>query len=110
MQIKKGNFNDILDASRSFGAKTTVIASRFGVSNRQVQRIKEAGSWERWPYILAKANLGLNTPEYKAYLRKKGLPLTPPPKQTEYYTTGIYLENIDNEPKKSWWRRLLGLD
>jgi len=56
------------------------IAVETGVSARQVHRVKEAGTWERWPYIQAKIKCGYNTPEYKAYLKRRGLPLTPPAK------------------------------
>jgi hypothetical protein len=77
MKISKTQFDFVtedLQAGRNI--KETAIAHL--LSERQVQRIKEAGTWERWPYIVAKTTHGYNTPEYKLYLKRRGLPLTPP--------------------------------
>lgn len=79
MKISKTQFDFVtedLAAGRSI--KETAIAHL--LSERQVQRIKEAGTWDRWPYIVAKATHGYNTPEYKLYLKRRGLPLQPPAK------------------------------
>lgn len=52
------------------------------LSERTVRRIREAGTWERWPYMQAKAQHGYMTPEYRAALKAQGLPLSPPAKPT----------------------------
>jgi hypothetical protein len=62
------------------GRKTAEVAQLCNISERMVQRVREAGTWDRWPYIVAKATHGYNTPEYKLYLKRRGLPLTPPAK------------------------------
>lgn len=80
MQINEKNFKKISNFLNQSGMKTAEIAKYFSISERAVQRIKEAGTWERWPYIQAKARYGYQTPEYKAHLKRKGLPLTPPAK------------------------------
>ena len=79
MKISKTQFDFVTeDLTAGRNIKETAIAHL--LSERQVQRIKEAGTWERWPYIVAKATHGYNTPEYKQYLKRRGLPLTPPAK------------------------------
>lgn len=62
------------------GRSTAEVAALCNVSERVVQRVREAGSWERWPYIVAKTTHGYGTPEYRLYLKRRGLPLTPPSK------------------------------
>lgn len=62
------------------GKKVAEIAVKHHISQRQVHRVKEAGTWERWPYIVAKVTYGYRTPEYKLYLKRRGLPLLSPPK------------------------------
>ncbi len=56
------------------------IAAYWLVSESQVRRIKEAGTWDRWPYMVAKSQHGYMTPEYKAYLKRRKLPIKPPAK------------------------------
>jgi len=64
----------------NMGRTTSEVAYICKISERMVQRVKEAGTWQRWPYIVAKATHGYNTPEYRLYLKRRGLPLTIPPK------------------------------
>lgn len=79
MKISRTQFDFVIeDLQAGRNTKETAIAHL--MSERMVQRIKEAGTWERWPYIVAKATHGYNTPEYKAYLKRRGLPLQPPAK------------------------------
>lgn len=85
MKITKGQF-DSITASLSNGLTAKQAAQKAGTSDRIAQRVREAGTWERWPYIVAKATHGYNTPEYKTYLKRRGLPLTPPSKVP--YTQG----------------------
>jgi hypothetical protein len=63
------------------------------VSERVVLRVREAGTWERWPYIVAKATHGYNTPEYHAYLKRRGLPATPPAKMASREIRRIRKQN-----------------
>ena len=80
MQINRENFNKVITFKHQASMTTAELAQYFDISERQVQRIMEAGTWERWPYIQAKIKHGYNTPEYKTYLKRRGLPLTPPSK------------------------------
>jgi hypothetical protein len=91
------------------GRTTAEVAYICKISERMVQRIKEAGTWERWPYIVAKATHGYNTPEYKLYLKRRHLPLTPPAKTAVPKSNWVPKRDLEPAPKKSWWRRLLGL-
>jgi len=79
MQVSRKDFDRAI-THINMGRSTKDVAYICKISERQVQRIKEAGTWERWPYIVAKPTHGYNTPEYKAYLKRRGLPLTPPAK------------------------------
>lgn len=78
--MDRNKFEKIMELSKDRRYNIDAIAVETGVSVRQVNRVKEAGTWERWPYIQAKIKHGYNTPEYKTYLKRRGLPLTPPPK------------------------------
>lgn len=110
MQINKDNFKKVIAFTKQSGMTTPEIAIYFGISERQVQRIKEAGTWERWPYIQAKVSCGYNTPEYKAYLKRRGLPLTPPSKdRVVSKPIRVPKPSLEPEQKKPWWRRLLGV-
>lgn len=110
MQINKANFNKVIAFTKQSGMTTPEIAKYFSISERQVQRIKEAGTWDRWPYIQAKVRFGYNTPEYKQYLKRRGLPLIPPAKN-KVVSKPIRVPKTTLEPvqKKPWWRRLLGV-
>ena len=66
------------------GRSTAEVAALCNVSERVVQRIKKAGTWDRWPYIVAKTTHGYMTPEYKLYLKRRGLPIAPPSKVKMY--------------------------
>ena len=80
MKINEANFKKVIAFTKQSGMKSKEIAAYFSISERQLRYIKEAGTWERWPYIQAKIKWGYNTPEYKLYLKRRGLPLTPPAK------------------------------
>ena len=111
MKLTQGQFNRIIHHSKG-NWTTQDIATTCNVSERVVQRVKEAGTWERWPYIVAKTTHGYNTPEYKLYLKRRGLPLTPPPKRVVPNPTRVPRESKmepTTVPQKSWWRRLFGL-
>ncbi len=86
MTINQQNFLRVMVLVKHPTMTTPEIAKHFGISVRQVKRIKEAGTWERWPYIQAKTTHGLGTPEYKAYLKRRGLPLVPQVKKVTYIT------------------------
>lgn len=113
MKLTKLQFDRIILLSRRSDLHTTKeIAEFVGISERMVQRAREAGTWARWPYIVAKTTHGYNTPEYKTYLKRRGLPLTPPAKRVVPNSTRVPSESKlepTTVPKKSWWRRLLGL-
>lgn len=94
MIINKETFNKVLTAIRISNMNNAEIAAHFNISVRQVKRIKEAGVWERWPYIVAKTTYGYNTPEYKRYLKRRGLPLVPQVKKVTYIT--ISNDQLDN--------------
>lgn len=79
MKLTQKEFDRAMHHIKS-GRTTAEVAYICKISERMVQRIKEAGTWERWPYIVAKATHGYNTPEYKLYLKRRHLPLTPPAK------------------------------
>ena len=111
MRISKTQFYDVMqDLIAGRNVKETAIAHL--LSERQVRRIKEAGTWERWPYIVAKATHGYNTPEYKAYLKRRGLPLTIPPKTvalTKKSMQGSYSVSVNPDMfryRPSLWQRL----
>lgn len=113
MKISKTQFDFVTeDLAAGRNIKETAIAHL--LSERQVQRIKEAGTWERWPYIVAKATHGYNTPEYKLYLKRRKLPLTPPAKPTGHYQVTVGLPKVETKPqpqapkKRSFLDRLLG--
>ena len=98
------------------GATTSQLSNKHKLSERVVQRIKEAGTWDRWPYIVAKTTHGYMTPEYKLYLKRRGLPITPPAKSHKMYinpkhpdSDSMVFDLQKPASKKSWWRRLLGL-
>lgn len=113
MTLTQDKFNRILMFASNHS--TVETAKFFKISDRQVQRIKEAGTWERWPYIQAKVSCGYMTPEYKLYLKRRGLPITPPAKtviirKEKASASTIYALKATAQPeKRSWWRRLLGL-
>lgn len=89
MKLSKNQFDFVMqDIRAGRSVKDTAIAHL--MSERQVQRIKEAGTWDRWPYIAAKARYGYDTPEYKAYLKRRGLPLRPPAKTRTMPVTSTY--------------------
>lgn len=77
--MEKRVFKGIIDDLRD-GMKPKDIAAFWKVSTRLVYLVKEAGSWERYPYMIAKKQHGYMTPEYKAYLKRRKLPVTPPAK------------------------------
>lgn len=113
MQISKAKFDEVMgDIHAGLSIKAT--AENCKISERQVQRIKEATTWERWPYIVAKATHGYNTPEYKLYLKRRKLPLTPPAKPTGHYQVTVGLPKVETKPqpqahkKRSFLDRLLG--
>lgn len=80
MKLERKIFDKVITFSKQSDMSTAEIAKYFNISERMVQRVREAGTWDRWPYIVAKATHGYNTPEYKLYLKRRGLPLTPPAK------------------------------
>ena len=111
MKLAEKDFNRAATYIKQ-GRKTAEVAQLCNISERMVQRVREAGTWDRWPYIVAKATHGYNTPEYKLYLKRRGLPLTPPAKH--YGHVGVVEKRQPwgapvEMPKRSWWRRLLGL-
>jgi len=112
MKISRTQFDFVLeDLQAGRNTKETAIAHL--MSERMVQRIKEAGTWERWPYIVAKATHGYNTPEYKQYLKRRGLPLQPPAKTATNVGHKIvsheYLESKKQELKKpGYFKRFFG--
>lgn len=91
----------------NMGRSTSEVAYICKISERMVQRIKEAGTWDRWPYTVAKATHGYMTPEYKLYLKRRHLPLTPPAKSVSK-SNWVPKKTLEPAPRKSWWRRLLG--
>lgn len=76
--MDKNLFNAILQDGR----KADEVALVHVVSVRTVYSVREAGSWERWPYIMMKKRHGYMTPEYKKGLERAGLPLKAPAKPT----------------------------
>ena len=109
MQVSKKDFDRAM-THINMGRSTKDVAYICKISERQVQRIKEAGTWDRWPYIVAKTTHGLNTPEYKAYLKRRGLPFTPPARN-KVVSKPVRVSKVILEPvqKKPWWRKLLGV-
>lgn len=103
MKITEKDFDRAITHIK-MGRSTKVVAYICKISERQVQRIKEAGTWERWPYIVAKTKHGYMTPEYKLYLKRRHLPIFPVPK-----SVWAPKRDLEPTPKKPWWRRLLGL-
>lgn len=79
MSVTEDKFNRVMDATR-LGVERHIILLENDISERILQRIKEAGTWERWPYIQAKSKHGYQTPEYYAYLKRRGLPRAIPGK------------------------------
>lgn len=79
--MDKQKFDGITRCVTVEGCSVKYASTHNKVSERTVERVLEAGSWERWPYIMAKARFGYQTPEYKAHLKRKGLPITPPAKK-----------------------------
>lgn len=110
MQINKTNFNKVIAFTKQSGMTTPEIAKYFSISDRQVQRIKEAGTWDRWPYIQAKVQCGYNTPEYKAYLKRRGLPLVPPAKDVAPKHKRVAKPTLEPLPVKrpNFFARLFG--
>lgn len=110
MKISKTQFDFVTeDLAAGRNIKETAIAHL--LSERQVQRIKEAGTWDRWPYIVAKATHGYNTPEYKLYLKRRGLPLQPPAKHAVAAPQRFAGEILPTPPaprKRSLLDRILG--
>lgn len=99
MKVTKDVFNSVLVMSAN-GGTTQGLAARFGLSERVIRRIKEAKTWNRWPYIQAKAKWGYMTPEYKRYLKRRGLPLVPPKQEPSTYRVTYHMM-----VKKPWWKR-----
>jgi hypothetical protein len=108
MKLAEKDFNRAATYIKQ-GRKTAEVAQLCNISERMVQRVREAGTWDRWPYIVAKATHGYNTPEYKLYLKRRGLPLTPPKNVPVPKGRWVPKQELEPEPKRSWWRRLLGL-
>lgn len=103
MGITELQFNRVITHLNQ-GRTVNDVAFLNNLSERQVRRIKEAGTWENWPYIVAKTTHGYMTPEYKQYLNRRGLPLM----------RRVSMENPSKEPvvyihitNKPWWKRLL---
>lgn len=106
MKLTQAQFAAVMhDVSKN--ATTKQLSNKHNLSDRMIQRIKEAGTWDRWPYIVAKATHGYMTPEYKLYLKRRHLPLTPPAKSVSKYNW-VPKNTLEPAPRKSWWRRLLG--
>lgn len=105
--MDRNKFEKIIELSKDRRYHIDAIAVETGVSARQVHRVKEAGTWERWPYIQAKIKCGYNTPEYKAYLKRRGLPLTPPAKTNATYTVSSLPGEMLPTPKAPQKRSLL---
>lgn len=105
MQVTKEKFDMVMHWVK-YGSTTPTIALKCKVSERQVQRIREAGTWDKWPYILAKTTHGYMTPEYKAYLKRRGLPL----RYTKKVPKGRWVPKESNvEPvKRSLFTKLFG--
>lgn len=91
----------------NMGRTTSEVAYICKISERMVQRVKEAGTWQRWPYIVAKATHGYNTPEYKRYLKRRGLPLTPPSKTAGSHTVSVTFVKDPNHRIKPQKKRSL---
>lgn len=109
MQLSRSKFEEVKkNLDNGAGIAASALSSR--ISERQVQRIKEAGTWDRWPYIVAKATHGYNTPEYKQYLKRRGLPLTIPPKHhgdaTKVNVPQPWVAPVE-KPKRSLLDRIL---
>lgn len=105
MQITKDKFDKVIFLLNQEWT-CAAIANDLRMSERQVQRIREAGTWDKWPYILAKSTHGYMTPEYKAYLKRRGLPL----RYTKKVPKGRWVpKKSDVEPvKHSLFTKLFG--
>lgn len=75
--MTEDKFNEIQIALHA-GESVKDIAFVHKVSETMVKRVREAKTWARWPYILAKAHYGYQTPEYYDHLKRRRLPKTPP--------------------------------
>jgi len=93
MNVSRTQFEFVMQELTA-GRSVKDVAIAHLMSERQVQRIREAGNWGRWPYIVAKTKHGYNTPEYKKYLKRRGLPLTPPAK----VTVGVLRHKTNGRP------------
>jgi hypothetical protein len=93
MNVSRTQFEFVMQELTA-GRSVKDVAIAHLMSERQVQRIREAGNWGRWPYIVAKTRHGYNTPEYKKYLKRRGLPLTPPAK----VTVGVLRRKTNGRP------------
>lgn len=102
MRLSKKEF-DRAKHYLNMGKPASEVAIICNISIRQVRRIKEAETWDNWPYILAKAQFGYMTPEYKIYLKRRGLPITRTGFNTEIKKTPVVYIHIVNKP---WWKRL----
>lgn len=106
MIVNKKDFEYIMRMLRSNTPKQ--LAEKTTYSERVIQRIREAGTWDRWPYIVAKTTHGYMTPEYKLYLKRRGLPITPARREVTTTTTTRKQTVTVTVTKKSWLQRLLG--
>lgn len=82
MKVTPTIFGKVL-GDLSSGKPVAMVADHYKLNEKTVRYIKQAGTWERWPYYQARKRFGYNTPEYKAYLKRRGLPLTVPPKPAQ---------------------------
>lgn len=82
MKIDRWTFTKINELLND-GISVATIANNMGINEKTVRYIKQAGTWERWPYYQARKRYGYNTPEYRAYLKRRGLPLTVPAKPAQ---------------------------
>ncbi len=106
MRLTEDQFNRVAQHI-SMGRTTSEVAYICKISERMVQRVKEAGTWQRWPYIVAKATHGYNTPEYRQYLKRRGLPLTIPTKTGGSQTVSVTFTKDPNHKVELPKRRSL---
>lgn len=100
-------FNEIQIALHA-GEKVKDIAAVYKVSETIVKRVRAAKIWDRWPYVVAKAHYGYQTPEYYDYLKRRHLPKTPPKIPTPEELAREFSETTVVVKKRGLLARLFG--
>lgn len=110
--LTEKQFNEIYHSTTVM--RTEKVMQLHRVSERTVNRVKEAVTWERWPYIVAKSQHGYRTPEYYAYLKRRKLPTKMPAKPVVIPRQPIGDTKLYRVPTKTttvhkltWWQRFL---